>query len=937
MLGPRSVRFPLLVLTLVTTLHAAPRLRLSTAAVGPVSIAAGQAGITQTVEAWNEGDGSLNLSLRSSAAWAAATLGAFRSCTSRAGTCIPINIALQTASLPAGTETALIVLSDPNAVDAPQILTVTVHMGGSVPQSLTLYSVPDGFGEYSFTTNSRISARSSANWLSLASDGGGSFDFVLPYRIRAAFQPGMGEATYNGTLTVSGSSLAADNKAVAVTYRVTSQPIARLRENRLRFRIPQGNNTQTQYAILVNSGTGTLVPTGGADASGGTWLSTGSAISGFIPVTVKVDGLAAGFYRGTLNAVSNAVNGAQRVTVDLEVLAAGGPELDYRGITDNVTFVRGSKIAPGAIVAALGFRMSAVDPALAPSLPLPTELGGVRVLVNDQPAPIYYSSATQVNFQMPYNVPSGIAQVRVDRGSDRGNTVTVEIAERAPKLLRLGIADYGIIVNPDGSFPIAPTPGVASRPAAPGRGNRHLRLRPRPHVARSYSRHWRSRRRTLRPNRTSAGRHLRRRSAGNPRRCHAAVHRPDPQLRRPLPDQRHRPGKRAPRLRRSRYTRHERRFQQHRHHGDSMTERIYYTDAYAKTFSAAVVRTEDGGRRLYLDRTAFYPASGGQPSDKGTIAGIPVLDVIDEDEAVAHILEQPVEGAVECAIDWERRFDLMQQHSGQHLISAVFHELYGWETVSVHMGELASTVDLNVASIAPEEIERAELRANAIVAENRLLCVAFADAAEDLGLRKATARTGTIRVVSIEGLDRSACGGTHVRATGEIGAIAIRKSEKIRSSTRLEFFCGARAVRRARADYETIARVTQQFSAAQAETSRKLRKLEAELARYQARELYDAAPESNGLKLCIHSGESQDALRDLAQAYCTNPKALFLGTAQTTILIASSEDSGIACGPKLQAALKSRGLRGGGSPRLAQGSVTDPNQQAAILEELKKV
>jgi uncharacterized protein (TIGR03437 family) len=465
------VRYVLLFPLLVTALSAAPRLRLSTAAVGPVSIATGQNGPAQTLEAYNDGDGTLSLTLRSSASWANATLGTPRACTTRTGTCIPINIALQTSALQAGTETASIVVSDPNAVDAPQILTVTVHIGGSVPSSLSMYVAPNGVSEYPFTTNSRISGSSNTNWLSLASDGGGSFDFVQPYRVRTSYREGMAESTYNGTLTISGSTFAPDNKQIAVTLQVTSQPIAQLRESRLRFRVPQGNNTQTQYAILVNKGSGTLAPSGGSDAmtaSGGSWLSSGSAINGYIPVTVKVDGMTPGFYRGSLNANSNAANAAQKVAVDLEVLEAGGPELEYRGVLDNVTFVRGAKVAPGAIVAAFGTRLSAVDPASAPSLPLPNELGGVKVFVNDQPAPIYYTSGTQVNFQMPYNVPSGLAQVRIDRGSERGNVVTVELAERAPKLLRLGIGEYGIIVNQDGSFPITPTPGISSRPAIPG-------------------------------------------------------------------------------------------------------------------------------------------------------------------------------------------------------------------------------------------------------------------------------------------------------------------------------------------------------------------------------------------------------------------------------------------------------------------------------------
>src|SRR5262249_17507973 len=158
--------------------------------------------------------------------------------------------------------------------------------------------------------------------------------------------------------------------------------------------------------------------------------------------------------------------------------------------------------------------------------------------------------------------------------------------------------------------------------------------------------------------------------------------------------------------------------------------------------------------------TAFYPTSGGQPFDTGTIAGAPVLDVVDEGDRIAHVMGAAVDrDEVECVVEWARRFDHMQQHSGQHLLSAVMAGLFGIATLSVHFGAESSTVDLETPSLSADQVIAAELRANQAVFENRPITVHFAQNTDELGLRKASERTGVLRVVSIEGLDRSACGG----------------------------------------------------------------------------------------------------------------------------------------------------------------------------------
>jgi alanyl-tRNA synthetase len=198
-----------------------------------------------------------------------------------------------------------------------------------------------------------------------------------------------------------------------------------------------------------------------------------------------------------------------------------------------------------------------------------------------------------------------------------------------------------------------------------------------------------------------------------------------------------------------------------------MTERLYYPDSYLREFSATVAEAGGGGTRVVLDRTAFYPASGGQPCDTGLLNGLRVTDVIDEEERVVHVVDGQLNAGdpVTGSIDWPRRFDHMQQHSGQHLLSAVFAELFGFQTLSFHLGEEASTIDLSAAVLELDAMQAAEERVNALVCENRALSVSFEDASEAGGLRKETGRTGTLRIVSIDGCESSFCA-AHGRCAG---------------------------------------------------------------------------------------------------------------------------------------------------------------------------
>jgi alanyl-tRNA synthetase len=384
------------------------------------------------------------------------------------------------------------------------------------------------------------------------------------------------------------------------------------------------------------------------------------------------------------------------------------------------------------------------------------------------------------------------------------------------------------------------------------------------------------------------------------------------------------------------------------------TTRLYYHDAYLTDFSAHVVERSDDGRRIYLDRTAFYPASGGQPNDAGEIAGIPVVDVIDEDKRIAHITSGAINGvAMDCRIDWTRRFDHMQQHTGQHLLSAALVELYGFETVGFHMGAESSSIDVAAPALGTDQVLAVETRVNQRVAENRLVAITFEEASEAHGLRRPSEREGALRIVSIEGLDRSPCGGTHVRATGEIGPILIRKLDKIRGNVRIEFLCGTRAVHRARADFDALSRIAKMLSAplddspslvaalreAGEAAERARQRLAAELARFRGREMYDAALAGpDGLRRGVHrqpSG-SLEEVRGLAQGFTAQPKAVFVGAVEDppAVLLALSADTGLNAGELLKTALKKFGGRGGGSAVMAQGSVASPQALAALLREL---
>ena len=263
------------------------------------------------------------------------------------------------------------------------------------------------------------------------------------------------------------------------------------------------------------------------------------------------------------------------------------------------------------------------------------------------------------------------------------------------------------------------------------------------------------------------------------------------------------------------------------------TRRLYYEDAYLLEFEAVVVerRAHEGRPAVILDATAFYPESGGQPWDRGTLSGVDVLEVRDLDGAIVHILAAELpEGPVRGRIDGALRTDHMQQHTGQHVLSQAFWELLKGETLSFHMGPEVSTLEIGLKTITDADLDRVENRANAVVWQDRQVKTYFVpeERIGEVPLRRPPKKSGLLRVVEVEGFDYSACGGTHVRRTGEIGTIKLGGIEKIRGNLRFEFLCGGRALRDYRSKDRTVRRLGASFSCASGEVAGQVEKLQAE-------------------------------------------------------------------------------------------------------------
>ncbi len=439
-------------------LHAAPVLRLSSATIGPIVLASAGATNTQTVDVFNAGDGSLNLSLSSSASWVTATQGASRQCRTIIAavgqTCSTIQVVVNTAGLPQGLSTAIVTVADPNAIDAPQTVTVTVRIG-----TVSVDVAPGSPRDVSFVTSSFVSAtpttQSGGNWLGVVTDAFGSFRFNFPYRIQFHPASGMAQGTYGGTVAISGGTNPADNQNLPVSMRVTTLPIAVPSTEKLVVRLAEGSPAlQYPFSPIVtvsNAGQGALTVSD-TSVTGGNWIKK-DVVPGFF--AIDPTGLPVGTSTGSIVFTSNAVNGTLTVPVELQIVAKRPPSIFFQGVLDNATFVPGDTVSQGDIMVVKGEQLSFSPFTPGPAPPLPTTLGGTSVLVNDTPVPLFYTSYGQIAFQMPLNTPLGTAIVQVKRSDDptASNKASVQVAARAPRLL--------VVVNQDGSINTAAKPARA--------------------------------------------------------------------------------------------------------------------------------------------------------------------------------------------------------------------------------------------------------------------------------------------------------------------------------------------------------------------------------------------------------------------------------------------------------------------------------------------
>jgi len=377
-----------------------------------------------------------------------------------------------------------------------------------------------------------------------------------------------------------------------------------------------------------------------------------------------------------------------------------------------------------------------------------------------------------------------------------------------------------------------------------------------------------------------------------------------------------------------------------------MTERLYYRDCFLRECEAQVQKLEpaDGARtRVWLDRTVFYPTSGGQPHDLGTLSDVPVLEVLEEGDDIVHLLERaPAGERVQGKIDWERRFDHMQQHTGQHVLSAAFVRLFSFATVSFHLGRDVCAIDLATSSLSRKQLEAGEELANQVIFEDRPVHIRFPNDAEvaELGLRRPAEQSGALRVIEIENFDRCPCGGTHVARTGQIGLILARGTEKVKQNIRVEFVCGSRALRAARADYSSLSEAARLLTTGPHELPKVLRKqfderraaererqqLLERLAEHEARLLLAEAERLGERRLVVKVLEEADAayLRLLGARLVKEPQVqLLLASRREPAAVVFAQTPGLAADMNalLREILQQLGGKGGGSRDFAQGAL----------------
>jgi uncharacterized protein (TIGR03437 family) len=433
------------------------------------------------VQAYNYGDGTLSLTATSSASWLTASVGSQAGCAQASGGCYPVTISLNTAGLAGGTYTEYVTLTSAGAIDSPQTIAVSVNTA-SVPSSITAYLTPAG-GSSSTTTfpvftlgtgvKGTVTTQSGGNWLQFLSGSGGIIAASSPWLIQVAAPTGLGVGTYTGSVVISGSSVASDNKTVNVTLNITNAPIIAVNNTTVQLAGYQGGAAQYSYATFSNLSSGSTLNVTAASASAA-FLSATVSSANTVLITATPGSLAPGIYSGVVTITSNAANNAQvAIPVELTVAPAGLPQISMGGIINSATYAQ-EAVSQGDVVSIFGSQFAPAGTfAVNSSTPLATTLAGTQVLVNNVPAPLYFVSPGQINFQVPYGLtPNALASVQVVASGNQGNTRSLNIVANSPRLLPGFISGYGAIVNgADGSltFPTGTAvPGFTTHPAKPG-------------------------------------------------------------------------------------------------------------------------------------------------------------------------------------------------------------------------------------------------------------------------------------------------------------------------------------------------------------------------------------------------------------------------------------------------------------------------------------
>ena len=384
------------------------------------------------------------------------------------------------------------------------------------------------------------------------------------------------------------------------------------------------------------------------------------------------------------------------------------------------------------------------------------------------------------------------------------------------------------------------------------------------------------------------------------------------------------------------------------------TKRLYIDDPYAWEFEARVVEVADydGRPAVILNQTAFYPEGGGQPADHGSLNGIPVVDVQERDGRIFHIFGKDWDGSQTalCKVDGERRFDHMQQHAGQHVLSQVFVELFDGATQSFHLGEEVSTLEIALNNITEEDIEAVEERANAVVFSNLEIRSRLVDEKDihTVPLRRPPKKSGLLRIIEIADYDYSACGGTHPLRTGEIGPIKIIKWTRIRGNQRFEFLCGHRAVRDYIQKNRSIQEIANSLTISDREVADAFRRLREELKelkkeikvlrmaqlKVEAGEFHAAA--EGPIIQSLFSGREADEVRTLALNLIKKGRYVVLFGLEAGerghLIFARSDDVDIDLRELIPMVSPHIDGRGGGQPSLVQMAGTRPEGLAEAIE-----